>query len=100
MTKDKYCKIVVKKYTKNPNTKTTYTETESEPERWINEQEYNRIIEASPFFKNLGGSEYHIRGYTSQGYKTVKLISKSPDRKAKTIRWFIFDNEYPGELVQ
>lgn len=97
-----FCKYIVKKYTKKSGTKTVYieNESESEPENWIDEQTYDRIVDSSPFFRRLGGSEYHEKGYTSRGYITIKLVSKSPDRNNKTVRWFIFDQEYPEELIK
>ena len=97
---EKFCGLVVKRYELKEGTKNAWKETETEQERSITEQEYNNIVDASPFFRRLGGSEYQEKGYTSKGYNTVKIISKSPNRTQKTIRWFIFDNEYPLELIK
>jgi len=71
-------------------TKTVYQTVET-TEKVISEEEYNNGVNSSPFFRRLGGSEYHVKTYTQHGYKTYKLISKSPDRQNKTIRIFDFD---------
>lgn len=86
-----YAKMTVVKQVLKAGTKTVY-ETISTEESIISEKEYNNIIESSPFFRRLGGSEHHTRCYTCRGYKTYQLSSKSPDRQQKTIRTFDFDS--------
>lgn len=56
----------------------------------IDEKTFNNIVESAPFFRRLGGSESVTRGYTSQGYKVIKIVSKSPCKTEKTIRTFDF----------
>lgn len=56
----------------------------------IDEQTFKNIVDASPFFGRLGGSETVTKGYTSHGYQVVKIVSKSPNRDEKTIRTFDF----------
>ena len=51
----------------------------------------DNIVDVSPFFRRLGGSETVKKGYTTRGYRVVEIISKSPDRTKKTIRSFNFD---------
>ena len=84
-----YAKITIVKYEKKENTKTVYNEVSREYHD-ITSSHYNNIITSSPFFRRLGGSEYHEKCYTVNGYKTVKLISKSPDREYKTVYTFDF----------
>lgn len=76
-------------YNLKAGTKGAYKETEREVSD-IQEQEYINIINSCPFFRRLGGSETATRGYTSWGYKVVRLVSKSPDREVKVVRDFKF----------
>lgn len=87
-----YATMTTIKQVLKDGTKTAYQTVETS-EKVISEKEYNNIIEASPFFRRLGGSEHHSKTYTCKGYKTYKLSSKSPDRQNKTIRMFDFDVE-------
>lgn len=81
-----------KRFSKNPNTKTTYFLTE-EKTREITEREYQNIASSDTlkFFRRLGGSESAIYGYTCNGYKITKLTSTSPDKSIKVIRKFNFE---------
>ena len=56
----------------------------------INKQIYNNITssETLKFFRRLGGSETAQKSYTSGGYITTRLLSKSPDRKTQVERLF------------
>lgn len=72
-------------------TKSAYKETKKEVST-IDEDTYSKIITSSPFFRRLGGSETAKKGYTSNGYKVVKLTSKSPDRETKIVRQFKFSH--------
>jgi hypothetical protein len=54
----------------------------------IDREKYDNIVTAAPFFRRLGGSESTVMGYTCAGYLPVRLISKSPDEKRKTVRTF------------
>ncbi len=49
---------------------------------------YMNMIDAIPFFRNLGGSERVAMGYTLAGYIPVQLSSISPDGKEKILRKF------------
>ena len=49
---------------------------------------YMNIIDAIPFFRNLGGSERVQMGYTLAGYIPTYLSSISPDGKEKVLRKF------------
>ena len=59
----------------------------------IDRDQYNRIIDASPFFRRLGGKEKAIRSYTCDGYKVTKLTSTSPCKTIKVVREFVFSVE-------
>lgn len=76
-------------YRKKPGTSTVWELTESETLD-MDEQAYTNCVEAAPFFRRLGGSEYLERGYTSHGYRVVKIISTSPGKTEKHIRRFSF----------
>lgn len=76
-------------YTKKPGTKTVWVETERE-QREITEKQYKNIVDAAPFFRRLGGSEYLERGYTECGYRVVRMLSTSPDKEHRTERLFNF----------
>lgn len=79
-------RLVLKEGTKTVFVKSGEVETKA-----ITEKEYNNIIDSSPFFRRLGGSEFHHKAYTCRGYKTWKLSSKNPSRDEQTIREFDFD---------
>lgn len=83
--------LTTTKLEKNPNTKTTYIEVSNTVED-IDFEQYDNITnkETLAWFRRLGGSETATKVYTSQGYKTVKLVSTSPDKQYKTIREFEF----------
>jgi len=77
-------------YQKKEGTKTVWEEIEKE-EKTIDEQYYNNIVDAKHFFQNLSGTERHTKGYTSQGYKVIEIVSTSPDKQQKSIYQFDFD---------
>ena len=54
----------------------------------IDFENYYNIIDAIPFFKNLGGTEKVTKGYTVVGYIPTTLISTSPNKLTKVIREF------------
>jgi hypothetical protein len=85
-----YAQETITHYELKPGTKTAWQEVKTET-RDITEQQYTNCVEAAPFFRRLGGSEYLERGYTSRGYLVTRIISKSPDRTKKTIRIFKFN---------
>lgn len=88
-----YAKMTVVKQVLKAGTKTVYQTVETE-EKVITEKEYRNIVESSPFFRRLGGSEYHTKCYTCRGYVTYKIASKSPDRQKKTVRTFDFESVF------
>ena len=55
--------------------------TETVPFEW-----YMNAIDASPFFKNLGGKEKISKSYTVMGLVPVEIVSTSPDGTERTIR--------------
>ena len=78
------------RFTLKDGTKTVFIVAEDKETREITEEHYNNYIESAPFFRRLGGSETLTRGYTSAGYKVVKMVSKSPCKTEKVIREFNF----------
>jgi hypothetical protein len=76
-------------YEKKAGTKTVWVETERE-KREITEEQYKNIIDAVPFFRRLGGSEYLERGYTECGYRVVRILSTSPNKECRVERRFNF----------
>ena len=85
----KFCSMTKTKFVLKDGTKTVFIPT-SEITKNIDETYYNNIVESSPFFRRLGGSEYHEKNYTSKGYMVTKIISRSPDRELKSIYSFNF----------
>lgn len=83
--------LTTTKLEKNPNTKTTYTEVSKTVED-IDWEQYHNITnkDTLTWFRRLGGSETVTKAYTSQGYKTVRVISTSPNKQNKTVREFKF----------
>lgn len=51
---------------------------------------YLNAVDASPFFKGLGGKESISKSYTIAGYIPVEIRSTSPDGMQKTIRKYDF----------
>jgi hypothetical protein len=70
-----------------PGTKTVWQTIETE-EKIIKEREHFLLVDACPFFRRLGGSEYTERSYTGYGYNVVKMISTNPDRSERHVRHF------------
>lgn len=54
---------------------------------------YMNSIDATPFFKNLGGTERVEYCSTRYGIIPCKIISISPDRQERTIRTYTFNKE-------
>lgn len=53
-------------------------------------EQYINSVDASPFFKGLGGKESISKSYTIIGLIPVEIRSTSPDGKKKTIRKYKF----------
>lgn len=49
---------------------------------------YSNVVDAIPFFRNLGGRETVSCSYTKAGYIPTKIISTNPGRTERTIREF------------
>lgn len=62
----------------------------SKHKRDITEQCYNNIVNAKSFFRNLGGTERHVKSSTRYGYMVTHITSISPDKTAKSIYKFDF----------
>lgn len=58
--------------------------------RMINYEEYNNIVDAIPFMRNLGGTEtVRLEKYSRYGYNLVRYIkSTSPDGTQSVIYRF------------
>lgn len=80
-----YAQETVTYYELKEGTKNAWRETGTLTQD-IPEQRYRNSVEAAPFIRRLGGSEYLERNYTRQGYQVTRIISKSPNRTQKTIR--------------
>ena len=57
-------------------------------EKEITQEEYNNIVGAKNFMKNLGGYERHEKNYTYIGYIVTRINSISPDKKDKSLYEF------------
>ena len=90
MMNDKFATVKTTRYTLKEGTKTAWTETESDTQDFT-EQQYKNCVDASPFFRRLGGSETVTKGFTRQGFLVIRIVSKSPDRTMKTVREFDFE---------
>lgn len=58
---------------------------------FINEENYNNIVESKKFFTNIGSYERHEKSYTSKGYIVTRINSISPNKSQKVTRKFIFN---------
>lgn len=83
--------MIKTKLIKNPNTKKSYLLDDVIEEK-ISKKQYDNITNDNTikWFRNLGGSEKVTYGYTSRGYKIIKLISTSPNKENKSIYEFNF----------
>ena len=84
-----YARETITHYELKAGTKNAWREISTEAQD-IPEEHYRNSVDAAPFFRRLGGSEYLERSYTGRGYLVTRIISKSPDRTKKTIRTFKF----------
>ena len=75
-----------------PNCTTAY-QTRKETTKIITKDWRWHFVDSCSFFRRLGGTETITRSYTSKGYLPVRLTSKSPDRKYRTIRTFEYLQE-------
>ena len=57
-------------------------------EKEITQENYNNIVNAKNFMKNLGGYERHEKNYTYIGYIVTRINSISPDKKDKSLYEF------------
>lgn len=79
-------------YIKNPTTKTTYIQTSKEVSEVFEKEYYLTVNDKTvKYFRRLGGFETLTRAYTFAGFKVVKHISTSPDKKYKVLREFKFE---------
>lgn len=51
---------------------------------------YVNCVDATPFFRNLGGYERLDCGYTYTGYLPLEIVSISPDKLTRIVRRFRF----------
>ena len=79
--------------TKKVGTQTVWINKEQFVEE-ISDNQYRNITERDTlqWFRRLGGSESATKNYTQAGYKIVQLISTSPDKTNRTLRYFRFDD--------
>ena len=85
-TPEKIFKVVITNQEKSGSTWKT-TEVKEELADFIY---YSNVVDAVPFFRNLGGTETITKKYTKAGYIPVKIVSTSPGRDQRTIREFIY----------
>lgn len=65
-------------------------ETTETKESIVDGKQYDNIVDAAGFFRRIGGKERHSKSYTSQGYKTVKIVSTDPSGEHRNTRTFEF----------
>jgi hypothetical protein len=80
------------KQEKKEGTKTVFVTVSTETKN-VTKQHHQNATEKDclQFMRRLGGTETVTRGYTSQGYFIVKVVSTSPDKQNRTIREYDFD---------
>ena len=83
-------KLITEKYELKKGRKTVFEIKETET-KIVDLKTHKMIVDASPLFKRMGGSEVLERSYTCAGYVVTKITSKSPDGDVKTVRKFKFD---------
>lgn len=77
--------LTTTKLEKNPNAKTTYIEVSKTVEN-IDLEQYDNLTnkDTLTWFRRLGGTETATKTYTSQGYKTVRVVSTSNNKHRRT----------------
>ena len=77
------------RFTKNPNTKTTYIVESNE----VTQKQHDLTTndDTCKGFRRIGGSETKQMNYTCLGYVCTKLTSISPDRQTKVVREYNID---------
>ena len=80
------------RFTKNPNTKTTYI-VESKEVNEVTQKQHDLTTndDTCKRFRRIGGSETKQMNYTCLGYICTKLTSTSPDRQTKVVREYSID---------
>lgn len=58
------------------------TETETRVVEW---EEWQRVIDAGPFFRRLGASDRASKSWTLRGHIVTRVVSTSPDRTFRTV---------------
>ena len=87
---ENYGMVMVK--TKFEKVDNKWVETDKE-EKEKTQENYNNIVNAINFMKNLGGYERHEKSYTYIGYIVTRINSISPDRKDKSLYEFTVINK-------
>jgi hypothetical protein len=81
--------VKTSRFVKKEGTKTAWKLIDTNTQELTLEQ-YRNCVNASPFFRRLGGSEHVVRNYTCAGYLVVRIQSTSPDKQQRTVREFSF----------
>ena len=89
MDKKVFCIMTRQHQRKNPLTKTTWINTETETKE-LTEEQYNNFVDAAPFFRRLGGSVTQTKEYTGHGYIVTRDITTDPWKKTRSINTFKF----------
>jgi hypothetical protein len=84
------CTLVTTRYQLKPGSETVYEQISETIDDNVTQEQYDNIVNATPFFRRLGGSETVTKANTSAGHGTVLIVSESPDRSFKTVRDFKF----------
>ena len=86
--------LTEKRYSRTDSGKSWRSNPDTAETREIDARQHENITndETLKWFRRLGGSEHATYGYTSQGYKVVRLSSCNPDRSLKVVREFDFEN--------
>lgn len=81
---------IQQKIEKQVKNKTSWKTIDSTDYEDITLEKYNNIIDIGwiRLLRNMGGIETIQKTYTVLGYTPVKILSTSPDREDRTIRYF------------
>lgn len=83
---EKFCTVKIINQVKAGSRWKTTEESIEEASR----ENYFNIVDAIPFFRNIGGRETVTKSYTKHGYIPVAIKSTSPGKTERTIREFSF----------
>lgn len=84
-------KMVTEEYSRTESGKSWRKKPDTVSAKNITREQYNNVVDATPFFRRLGGVETVTKAYTCIGYVPIQISSINPSKTVKIIRRFEFE---------